>query len=174
VSVAVLPAPAVVYREEQNFAWWIYALLAVMVFGGVFGMTWEPDRLFGLGLGRKALVPMSALLGLALPALMFVTVLRMTTLVLPTECHVWFGWVPSFRYAVPLSQIKSIEVVTYRPLRDTLGWGVRRGRDGEKALTARGNRGVRLDLLDGTTLLIGSQTPEELARMLDRGRRDAA
>jgi hypothetical protein len=58
--------------------------------------------------------------------------------------------------------------VQYRPIADHGGWGIRSGRDGERALTARGNRGVRLVLADGTRLLIGSQRPEELAETIER------
>jgi hypothetical protein len=82
--------------------------------------------------------------------------------------------VPSFRFAVPVSQIRAVEIVTYRPIRDVGGWGVRTGPEGERVLCARGNRGVRLHLADGTRLLIGSQTPEDLARMIDQARRTAA
>jgi hypothetical protein len=64
--------------------------------------------------------------------------------------------------------VQKIEVVTYRPFRDFGGWGIRAGRNGERALCARGDRGVRLELLDGTRLLIGSQTPEALATAIER------
>ena len=36
-----------------------------------------------------------------------------------------------------------------------------------RAFIARGTRGVRLELIDGTRLLIGSQRPEALAAVLD-------
>ena len=64
-----------------------------------------------------------------------------------------------------------LEVVSYRPLADYGGWGIRSGRDGERVLNARGNRGVRLDLADGSRLLIGSQRPEALALALERALR---
>ena len=69
---------------------------------------------------------------------------------------------------MPIGTIRSIEVVTYRPIADYGFWGIRTGRDGERALIARGNRGVRLELADGTRLLIGSQRPEALAAAMDR------
>ena len=95
----------------------------------------------------------------------------MTTEVTPTEVRVWFGWVPIYRRAVPITNIHAIEVVQYRPIVDYGGWGIRAGRDGERVLNARGNRGVRLELADGTRLLIGSQRPEELAETIERARR---
>lgn len=52
-------------------------------------------------------------------------------------------------------------LVTYRPLRDFGGWGIRYGSVG-KAYNISGNRGVLLELRDGGTLLIGSRRAEEL------------
>ncbi len=67
-----------------------------------------------------------------------------------------------------MASIVRIEVVSYRPLMDYGGWGIRVGRDGERVLNARGNRGVRIELTDGTRLLIGSQRPEALAVAIER------
>jgi hypothetical protein len=103
-----------------------------------------------------------------MPAVLVVGFLRMTTEVTPTDVRIWFGWVPTYRRMVLLGSIVRLEVVSYRPLADYWGWGIRSGRDGERVLNARGNRGVRLELADGTRLLIGSQRPEELALVLER------
>jgi hypothetical protein len=64
-----------------------------------------------------------------------------------------------------LSDIHSVETIIYDPLRDYGGYGIRTGRFG-KAYLANGRRGVRLKLADGTTLVVGSQNPDELARIL--------
>jgi hypothetical protein len=50
-------------------------------------------------------------------------------------------------------------------LRDYGGYGIRTGRFG-KAYVANGQRGVRLKLTDGTTLVLGSQKSDELVRIL--------
>ena len=75
--------------------------------------------------------------------------------------HLW----PTRRIA--FGDIVGLEVKHYRPLIDYGGWGVCQGRDGEKILSARGDRGVRLRLADGSRLVIGSQRPEELALALE-------
>jgi hypothetical protein len=102
-------------------------------------------------------------IGLSLPVLMVLGVLRMTTLVTPTAVRVWFGFIPTYRHEIPIPSIARVEVVVYRPIIDAKGWGVRIGPDGERILNARGNRGVRLHLVDGSRILIGSQRPDELA-----------
>lgn len=60
------------------------------------------------------------------------------------------------------SEIRSAEPVTYRPIRDYGGWGLRWGREG-KAYNVSGNRGVQLEFQDGRRLLLGSQRADELA-----------
>jgi hypothetical protein len=62
--------------------------------------------------------------------------------------------------------LADFEPVTYRPLRDYGGWGLRWGQAG-KAYTVKGTRGVMLHLLDGKKLLIGSQHPDQLAAALN-------
>jgi hypothetical protein len=66
---------------------------------------------------------------------------------------------------VPLKDIQSVETVTFDPARDYGGYGIRSSRQGA-AYIASGNRGVRLKLTNGATLVVGSQKPEELARIL--------
>ncbi|MEO6808205.1 MAG: hypothetical protein ABI353_03735 [Isosphaeraceae bacterium] len=164
MSVAAITGPAAIYREEQLFGWWVYALLAAMMTFGGLGFAWT--RPLDPALPRHAWsldLPLGVLVGVTLPSVLVVGVLRMTTEVRPGEVLVWFGWIPSYRRAVALAGVQRVEVVRYRPLTDCGGWGVRRGRDGERVLNARGNQGVRLHFADGSCLLIGSQRPEPLA-----------
>jgi len=148
-----------VFREEQYFDWRVYAVIALLEvltgLGLVRGHVWSLE--FALGL----------VIGLALLMMVIVFLLHMTTEVTPTDVRVWFGWAPTYRRIVSIGSVRSIEVVAYRPIADYGFWGIRSGRDGDRALIARGNRGVRLELTDGTKLLIGSQRPEALARAMD-------
>jgi hypothetical protein len=159
-SVASLQPAAVIFREEQYFDWRVYALFALVELltglGLVRGNGWSREIVLGLAIG------------LALLMFVIVFLLHMTTEVTPTDVRVWFGWAPTYRRIVPIGTIRSIDVVTYRPIADYGFWGIRMRRDGERALIARGNRGVRLELTDGTRLLIGSQRPEVLAAAMDR------
>lgn len=160
LSVAAIHPPSAIYREEQRFGWWIYALLALMM--AAAWVTILGRGPVGPGLpGRH--VPDWIAAGMIPPVLLLLGVLRMTTVVTPTSVRVWFGWVPTYRRAIPIGSVARVEVVEYRPIADCGGWGVRQGRDHERVYNARGNRGVRLHLVDGSRILIGSQRPEELA-----------
>ncbi len=62
--------------------------------------------------------------------------------------------------------IERVESVRYHPLREFGGWGVRYGRDGKRAWTARGDQAVVLHLRDGIRLYVGSDRPNRLEERL--------
>ncbi len=64
-------------------------------------------------------------------------------------------------HEISLENLKDIQAVTYHPIYDYGGWGIRYGAMG-KAYNVRGNRGVKIRYQGGHSLLIGSQKPEEL------------
>lgn len=164
LSVAAIHPPSAIFREEQRFGWWTYLLLALMMLAAwIVYVGRDHGFPHPIVLDHHRTVSAGIAFGLALPVLLVVGVLRMTTVVTPAEVRVWFGFLPSYRRAVPIATIARVEVVQFRPWPDHGGWGVLHGRDGERVVTARGDRGVRLHLHDGTRLLIGSQRPEELA-----------
>ena len=61
--------------------------------------------------------------------------------------------------------IESCEVVRYSPIGDYGGWGIRSGRQG-KAYNVSGDRGLRIHLKTGKSILIGTQKAEELSAWL--------
>ncbi|GIW87191.1 MAG: hypothetical protein KatS3mg108_1515 [Isosphaeraceae bacterium] len=175
MSVALPQPVSAIYREEQNFAWWLYGLLALMAGLGIVLVRLhhgsENRNVAVPGTGWNVEVPIPILVGIGLPTILVIGVLHMTTEVTPEACRVWFGWVPTFRRSIPLGSIRAVEIVEYNAWRDHGFWGVRLTRDGERVMTARGNRAVRIYLADGTRYLIGTQRPEELAGVLERERR---
>jgi hypothetical protein len=159
----------VIYREEQLFGWWVYALLGVMmVLSGYFLKL----RLEGAEGTDGYLYSCGTIVGFALPAVLGIGLMRMTTLVTASRIVVSFGFIPTYRRVFNAGIVDRIEVVTYRPWLDSKGWGIRTGPDGERILNARGNRGVRVSFDDGGKILIGSQRPEELAAAIQQARLD--
>lgn len=167
---SALTRPVALFREEQNFAWWVYAFLCLWTVVSCVGPPFARDvlQIKAGGMGRVLSMPFVTIIGVGLPTVLYVGVLRMTTVVTPGLVYVWYGWVPTYRQVLDLTHVRAVEVVKFRPIRDHGFWGVRRGRDGERVLTARGDRGVRLTLSDGSWLVIGSQSPDELAKAIDR------
>lgn len=98
--------------------------------------------------------------------LLSVLTLRQTTTVAEDAVTVRFG--PFYRMRIPFSEIAQAEAVSYRPVREYGGWGIR-GFGRRRALNTRGNLGVLVTSGDGSTVLIGSQKPRELLAALARG-----
>jgi hypothetical protein len=165
-SVATLQPATALFREEQYFDWRVYTLIAsveaLTALAFLHGTAWSYELLLGIAAGTGLLLFLAVFL------------LHMTTEVTPTDVRVWFAWVPIYRRIVPLHEIRRIEPTTFRPIADYGFWGIRSSRDGERALIARGNRGVRLELTDGSLLVIGSQRPEELALAIQNALRPPA
>ena len=70
---------------------------------------------------------------------------------------------------VAVADIRSAKPVEYDPVVEYRGWGIRSGPRG-KAYIASGNHAVQLELRDGNKLLVGSQTPTELASRIAQAR----
>jgi hypothetical protein len=91
---------------------------------------------------------------------------RQTTSVAEDGVTVRFGFL--YKTRVAFSEIVRAEAVSYRPLRDYGGWGIR-GFGRRRVLSMRGDEGVLLTRVDGSTLMVGSQKPRELLAALSRG-----
>jgi hypothetical protein len=91
---------------------------------------------------------------------------RMVTELTPNELLVSMRGLWRTR-RIPVSAIKSVGVITFDPVQDFRGYGIRTTRRGI-AYIAGGNNGVRLELTSGALLVIGSQRAKELADVLGR------
>jgi hypothetical protein len=159
------PSPLDVYANRQRFAYWVYlVVLGVALVSG--GAVWQEYA-------RGKLLSPSLLVVPALLLLMVPNLLALRTSV-NSECvHLRLGLlVPLFWKRIAVNTIRSARVVTYRPLRDAGGWGMRFGRF-EGVFTvfwnARGNRGVLIET-DARRYIIGSQEPERLLAAIERAR----
>lgn len=138
------------FTETQSFSALAY---------GVLGLS-------TVAVGVAVGVAKAGLIWPVLPLGLTFNLLYERTAVTDTELSVSFGALfPLYRRRIALADIASAEAVTYSPIADYGGWGIR-GFGSSVALNARGDRGVRLTLQDGRRVLIGSQRPEELAASL--------
>lgn len=145
------------FTETQAFAAWAYAVLIAVMVPSLGSLVYAVVKTPSL----RWLLPTDTVL----MALVF-NLLCLRTTVTETEVAVTFGaLLPLYRRRIALREIASAEAVTYSPLAEYGGWGIR-GWGKDTALNARGNRGVRLTLRDGRRVLIGSQRPDDLAAAL--------
>jgi hypothetical protein len=161
------------FREVQRFRqlWLWFLVLAV---AGI--ITWVLVRqvAFDVPMGNHplsdyGLLGFAAVFAVGLPV--FFYTIHLTTELAPGSLYLKF--IPlHFRWQrIPLESIQSAEAVYFRPFVDYGGYGIRYGRAG-KAYNVSGNRGVRLVLVNGKRILIGSQRADELARALKAAMRN--
>lgn len=163
-------ADGVRFREEQRFGqWWLWALVLVGAGAGWLPLVLTLSGADGSQTGPWWLVvATAAALGVGLPLL--VGVARLIVEVGADRVTIRFR--PFTVRTIDLAEVTSAEAVTYRPVRDYGGWGVKGWTRRKVAYNVSGNRGVLLTLRDGRTVLLGSQQPEALAAairpLLDR------
>jgi hypothetical protein len=150
-----------IFREIQPVPrWWrvlgvagcLTALLGVVA-PAVVGGSDGPPLMLSVTLGSFFL----AVLWMMLSARLTFTVQRDTV-----EVRWWL----LAKRVIPRADISSAEAVTYNPMREFGGWGIRFGRNGSRAYSMSGNLGAELTLKNGKRVLLGSRDPEPLVAAL--------
>jgi len=164
------PGDSVVYSEEQRFrqiwilllvgfiailAW--YSFLLQIVIGEPFGTNPAPDIL---------VLILLVIFGIIFPV--WFLVMRLEVQVTRTDLRFRMFPLHIQWREVPLATIVKAEAVTYRPILEYGGWGIRIGKKGW-AYNVSGNRGVQVTLEDGKSFLLGSLQPERLATAIQSG-----
>ena len=170
-----MPADEVLFRESQRFrqpyiivlvllpcvltiAIIGYGMISQLVFDKPFGNDPMPDLVL--------LISGPVIILLILGPLALVFLCRLETTVRPDGLYVRFYPFHLSERKIPLEILVSFRALTYRPIRDYGGWGLRFGKGG-RAYNVHGRKGVRLEFADGKHLLIGSQRSEELAAAIE-------
>ena len=148
------------YREWSPWPAFTTVILWVVVPIAVYAILTDTTEIPS-ELGRW----IAALSVIALTGAIWAFLGGLTVLVQETRVVLHLGRTPLVRKVVRFDDIVSTRVITYRPLIEFGGWGVR-GLGDRRAWTARGNKAVELTLADGNELLIGSDHPMRLQERL--------
>jgi hypothetical protein len=155
--------PRVLHKERTSWSWWVHLLIwggvAIAASAGLAraGDVTNPDFLptIATPIAIAALIPL-VFYGLVgyLSAQVTEAGIRMR----------WgpLGWIRKF---IPFDTIMKAEAVTYSPLMEFGGWGIRIRRN-KRAWTVRGNRAVRMELTNGKVFYLGSDRPERFAEWI--------
>lgn len=122
------------------------------------------------GAGEQASVGALALVSGFL--LLFPTLLTLASSCLDVELRsdhlfVAFGPLHLIRKRIPYAAVQAVEAVTYRPIVEFGGWGLRIRR-GKTAWTIRGNQAARVTLSSGRRIYMGSRFPQRLVERVRR------
>lgn len=149
------PQRTPIYKESSSWSGWILVVFWGSMFVAMAAVSLSPggseqERFWGLVvLGVTAVAVQLLVAGLS------VRLYR-------DHLVVGLGSVGLISKKVRYDQIVRTESVTYNPIREFGGWGVRRGKDRRKVWSARGNHAVVFHMRDGTRLYVGSDAPHRL------------
>jgi hypothetical protein len=88
----------------------------------------------------------------------------MTTVVTPEAIVVRYGSLGWPKWQFTRADLEAYRVVSFSPLKDFGGWGIRYGSGNRMCINASGNRGVQLQVKGAKRIyIIGSDNPEQLA-----------
>lgn len=148
----------ILYRESQKFnQWWVWLLLLGTVGGAIAAGAYEYAS-------NRDLAALLVSGGVAALTLIAFALLQLKTTITEDGIEVKF-W-PFGKRRIFRAEIVEARVRKYSPIGEYGGWGYRMGPSG-KAYNTMGNQGLQLRLKDGEKILIGTQNPEALSRIMD-------
>ncbi len=169
---------SLLYEEEQRMTvqwlWWLLVLIAVIIIAtslyGVYQQLVLGEPSGTSPVSDTALIimtPFMILLGLS-PVLLF-KYSRLIVRVDSEKVHMVYR--PFIQKKIPLSSIDECIAITFSPMRDHRGWGIRYSRKLRSHLyTIGGKSGVKITTRNGISMVISSERAEELARIINTQR----
>lgn len=154
----------VIYEERSSWPWWVHPLVWVTFLAAVFPLVELARGNVGSGEGAMpfSVVVLCLLIGLGIPFLFYCLMGDLRTRVTEEGIKLSWGFAEVIRKELPIEGIEAAEAVTYSPIGDFGGWGIRMGGNKKRAWTVSGNRALLLHLSDGTRFYVGSAKPERI------------
>jgi len=149
-----------IYTERQRFnQWWVW-LIIIGINVISIAVSWQSISSHGLNFSNTFRLAITFLI------LVFFLCLKLETRINNSGIEVrFFPFHLSF-IKISWNDIASVEVRTYSPISEYGGWGIKYGAKAGKAYNVSGNKGIQLQLKDGSKLLIGTNKEEEVAKVL--------
>ena len=156
------------FKEKQRFNQpWILILLAL--FGcipiyGIYKQLYHGEYLGNNPMSDKGLI-VFAFLCFSLIGLFLIMKLEIEI----DDNEIKMRFFPFVRKTIKWKEVKSVEVIKYGFVG---GWGIRTGTKYGTVYNTRGNIGLKLELLNGKKLLIGTQKQNELKEIIEHANRN--
>jgi hypothetical protein len=159
----------VVFREVQQFRqWWVWLVLGLMYAIIIFG-TWK-HIVDSKSAGIDPFEGGDVIFPLVIVAIATAFLLGMKLVTTITSDGIYLRFFPiHFREKFyPKESIRTMQVQRYSPIIEFGGWGLRYGLfSGTWAYNVSGNMGLRIELENGSKLLIGTKQPEKMQAALE-------
>lgn len=146
------------FTEKQRFnQWWLWLLLAVTSIAPIIGVYREY-------INRSSFqnIRLSSFIIIFLVFLLLI-ILRLKTTI--TQQNIQLTYFPFVWKTINLSDVAFMKVINY----DFVGgWGIRLWTKYGTVYNVRGNKGLHIRLKNGKQLVIGTQKPQELERIVEQ------
>lgn len=167
--------PKSTFTEQQPFrnSFFIFPVIVVSLgLIAVFGFGLYTQIIVGKPFGTNPMSNTGLIVATILVSLVAATITMLFLIMrLDTQIDrntISFRFLPFHRSwrTIHLKEIAEMKVVTYNPVGDYGGWGIRSGRKG-RAYNVKGNKGLLISLKSGKTILLGTQQDQKLKEFLD-------
>lgn len=157
------------YTEQQRFRqWWLWTIVLIGPF--IMLIVFLPQMITDYATEEGSNTDYWIILFvfcLGFGPVAFIYLMKLDTAIQKDGLYIKFKPFHRKWIIFPFETITQATAITYRPLRDYGGWGIRYGGKG-KAYNVSGNKGVLLELETGKTLLIGSQKYKNLCLEINK------
>lgn len=152
------------YEERTGWAWWAHLGFSIICLAAVFPLAeLAQGKIWGQGDAMPLAGAIFCLsLGFGIPVAIYLFLGEIRVRVRGDGVEAAWGYSEMIRKWIPFGEIDSLEAVTYSPLREFGGWGIRAGRGGKTAWTTQGNRALCFFLRGRGQFWLGSKHPERL------------
>ena len=148
----------IIFKEVQKFnQWWIWTILISIGLLAIYGLY--KQLIVGENFGNKPLSDQGLLLFVLIILIVIVLFkfIRLITEIDQTEIRMRFF--PFVKKTIQLNDIKTMQVVNYGFVG---GWGIRLWTKYGTVYNIRGNKGLSIELNDGSKFIIGTQKPTQV------------
>lgn len=161
------------YEERSGWSWWVHLLIMTTFFAAVFPLIEMGKGNVGGGADSMPVwaAALCLLLGFGIPFFLYLLMGQLRTRVTTLGLDIRWGYSEIIKKRIPFEEIQEAEAVTYSPMGEFGGWGIRVGRNKKRAWNIRGNRAVLLHLRDGTRFYLGSDRPERILQWITSAKR---
>ncbi len=166
----------VLYEEHKKYGFNVATIVTTMV-TALFSFGFYRQIIKGESFGNNPMPDTGLYIAITLMALLTIALYNMKLSLRITKAGVEYRLFPfHLKYKlIPVEEINSIDVVTYSPLSEFGGWGLRQSWSGKgKAYTLSGDKALRVERKSKGVILIGTEKHDELRESLMRIRQTMA
>lgn len=156
------------FTETQKFnKWWHYLIVVVPLVLLIIVMSLVQFDIVTSKDGTKAPALFFGTIIITSSCFIWFSILKLKTEINSEGIFVIFFGIPFCKRAIKWEDLQSVSIITYSPLSDYGGWGVRYGISGNGwCYNVSGKIGIKIIYKNGKPFLIGTQKPEDAEEII--------